>query len=433
MKLKDAEDLFLTCLCEATAFVDHAAISDRHLTPRSKRVYKTIVMLRNEGWSVIPIRTLSERSGIDMIDLAGIEKRVGKVEPEGTIKMAEQVVLEGWQKYQLANLYKEASAMVAEKGVEETQKHIVHRTAELQIESLGDDSWKTPLEWANRYLNELVAKLERSDATTAVVHSDFPAIDMVTQHYAPGRMTIIGALTSNGKSTLAAQILLSMAMRQTPVAIISLEDHPSIYTTRMLQWLATDVDRVMKLNNPNYTASDVNFVRAIAAKVFHQLPLYMDWIPSANVSKVCRRIQDAVRKFGCRSVMVDYIQCVRGGQDKKSGDGKRRIIIMDAASEMKSAAGEVGAHLILTSQLNTRDPKVRPTKANLKECGDLEEMAEYIGLLHREQNTMAGSTSFKARADVDLIIDKNKTGECGVIPLEFDRARACFITRTERD
>lgn len=433
MKLKDAEDLFLTCLCEATAFIDHASINDRHLSPKSKRLYKAIVMLRNEGWSVIPMRTLSDRSGIDMGDMAGMVNRVGKVEPEGTIKMAEQAVLEGWQKYQLSNLYKEAACLVAEKGIEETQKHVAMRSAELQIDSLGDSSWKTPLEWANRYLNELAAKLSRKDDPSSyVIHTDFPAIDVVTEYYAPGRMTIFGALTSMGKSTLAAQLILGMAMRQTPAAIISLEDHPSIYTTRMMQWLTNDIDRVLKLKNPNYTASDVNFVRQIAAKVFHALPLYIDWIPSANVPKICRRIQEAVRKYGCRTVKVDYVQCVRGGQTGKGGDGKRRIIIMDAASQMKTAAAEVGAHFILTSQLNNRDPKQRPTKANLKECGDLEEMAEYIGLLHKD-HVAAGSTSFKTKSDVDLIIDKNKTGPCGVIQLEFDTTRACFIPRTEKD
>jgi replicative DNA helicase len=432
MKLKDAEDLFLVCLCEATAYLDHTKISERHLTPKSRRLHQAIVQLRNEGWATIPPATLADRARVSELEISGIARRIGRIEPAGTILLAEEKLLEAWKREQMIRLYRDASTRVEKEGIEEAGKELARKMAELAIESVGDVPWKTPLEWADRYLNELASRLQRNDASTNVIHTEFPAIDAVTEFWAAGRKTIIGANTSIGKSTLGAQLILGMGLRNTPAAIISLEDHPSIYSTRMLQWLTSDVGAVLRLKSPDYDHQDIQRVRAIAGKVLNQLPVYMDWIPSAHVAKIARRIKDCVRKYGCRTVMVDYVQCVRGGQ-RKNAETKRRIVIMDAASAWATACAEVGAHLILTSQLNIRNNETRPTKSNLKECGDLEEMAEYVMLLHRETNTVPGTSGFKARNEVDLIVDKNKTGPTGVIHLEFDTARACFTNRGEKE
>lgn len=418
MNITDAEDFWLACLCEATESIDHTRISERHLSIRARKLYRGIAELRNEGWMIVTPRTLLEHAELDPTDIEGIERRIGKIDASTTVRLAEDKLLDAWQREEMTRLYAKASAVCQERGPEEATQDLQREMAELAIEGLGDAQWKTPLEWAERYLGELKSKLAGTVAPD--IKSGFPSIDKVSSHWKPGRMTILGARTSTGKTTLSMQLLLGMALRGTPVGVISLEDHPTILVKILLKVLADDIGAIGKLENPGHTLNDVRIVELIAHKVFTKLPLYIDWIPTASPKRVARGIKDCVRKFGCRIVMADYIQCVRGGK----ADIARRIKIMDAASEWKTAAATVGTHFLLTSQLNLRDDKVRPTKNHLKECGDLEEMAEYVHLIHRVPRVVGHG--FKPNEDVELITDKCKDGPVGVTRLEWDTSRACF-------
>lgn len=419
MNIREAEDFWLACLCEATASIDHSRISDRHLSERAAKLYKAVVSLRDEGWAIVTPPVLAHRAEVNIEAIAGIERRIGKIDAEATIRLAEDKLLEAWKRNEMIRLYAKASAKCEERGPEEAAKELQQAMAELAIDGLGDPHWKTPLEWAERYLNDLRSKQEGRIAKD--IKSGFPSIDKSASYWKPGRMTVVGARSSNGKTTLTAQVLLGMALRGTPVGIISLEDHPTIITKILLKSLADDVGAITRLEDPDHTIKDIRMVEFIAQKVLRNLPLYIDWIPTANLNRVKRSIKDCVRKFGCRVVMVDYIQCVRGGK----ADVARRIKIMDAAAAWKASAGTVGAHFILTSQLNLRDDNTRPTKGNLKECSDLEEMAEYVHLIYRPPRTLG--SGFKPNEDVDLIVDKCKDGRVGTVKLEWDTTRACFI------
>ena len=439
MKLKDAEDLLITCLVEAPAYLDPLRVSERHLSDRGKRLFKAVKVARSEGYSIVPENELIRLARVDEHEVLGILRRIGKIDTSdrGTLEVAESQLIKAWAREQKVRIYRQASILIAEKGVEEGEKEMARQLAEIgNLSEVGDTAWRTPLEVMDQHLNNLAKRLQsRNEGNETTIRSGFSKIDEITGFWAPKRKTIIGANTSVGKSTLMCQLLLGMAMKGVPVAHISLEDPTEMTVERMLSWIADAIVQLKRLKGGDYTLEDIQEVRMMAHQVFEKLPLYLFNCPSANVGRVSKGIQGATRKFGVRCVGVDYIQCVRGGR-RKSGDGSsRRIVIMDAASEWGTAAQEVGSHLILSSQLNTRDPTIRPTKSNLKECGDLEEMAEYVMLLHRLNNTQTteGTTGFSARNDVDLIIDKNKTGACGVIPLEFDTARACFTTRTPKD
>lgn len=188
-----------------------------------------------------------------------------------------------------------------------------------------------------------------------------------------GTLTIIGADTGVGKSTLA---LYMARTTRVPVGIVSLEDPPEVYGARILSPFAGVSASVI------FTGEVGNHetMKMLGDGVDRVGPLpTLAFAVGAPMPDVLSAIRALVQRHGCKLIIVDYLQAIRIAATQD-----RRIAIADATSQMKALCAKLGAALVCCSQLSRppSDVKFRePLKHHLKESGDVENMAEAIILL----------------------------------------------------
>jgi replicative DNA helicase len=117
-------------------------------------------------------------------------------------------------------------------------------------------------------------------------------------------------------------------------------------------------------------------------------------------------------------LIIDYIGLITAGQ----GDAPRWEVFSSVSQRLKSLARELNIPLVVLSQLGRQSEGKRPGLSDLRESGSLEQDADLILFLHREEKSNEQSQPVK------LIVAKARNGETGDIDLEFDRSRMRFRT-----
>lgn len=203
---------------------------------------------------------------------------------------------------------------------------------------------------------------------------------------APGMLTVIGAQTSVGKSTLMLNELLDMATRTTDrveCGLISVEDPEEDFGAKIVgQFARVNPARMW---NERLTPDDV---QAIAEARMRQenrdAPFFLCHVADRALDTVLARMEFMARARRCRVIGVDYIQAIahRNGKDIRER-------IDRTLEELISLAGRLGVSLVLASQLSRPEkgnPFKEPNLIDLKESGSIENRAQNVILLWRKND-----------------------------------------------
>jgi replicative DNA helicase len=269
-----------------------------------------------------------------------------------------------------------------------------------QITALGDDY--------DDYLDDLENRKNSGDVTG--IPTGFADLDMLTHGLHPGQVIIVAARPAMGKSTLAVDFARSAAIRHTrPSAFFSLEMSRRELQDRILS--AEARIGLHHIRSGNLTDDDWTK----AARVIERItaaPLYIDDTASTTVTQIkarCRRLQ---QRHGLDLVVIDYLQLLTSGLRRVEN---RQLEVSEMSRSLKLLAKELGVPVVVLSQLN-RGPEHRtdkkPILADLRESGSLEQDADVVILLHRED---AYDKESQRSGEVDLIIAKHRNGPTATI------------------
>ena len=413
MRLDDAEDLWLACVAQAPAYADHSLVTRDQLSQRAKRVLSAIVAVKEEGWPTVSGHELQRRCPND---LRTIDRRIDTIDAPGTIATAEKALIDAWADGKTKVLYRQAADVCEEKGREAASSWLMEEMQSLEAMAAGV-RWRDSAEVTRELVAELRARLEGSGP--ARLDSGLPEIDRSLAFWAPSRMTGLGGWTSQGKSTLAAQLLTGLSIRAVPTALISLEDEEKITVQRQLAMIVDELAAIQRLSAGEPTAQDLVVFHDIAEMVMAKWPFKLVHAPGWPVDKVVHAAQDAIRRWGARVVAIDYLQCF------DTAMGRRSELLGSYAGRCKAAVTSLGGHLLLLSQLVRPEGRnaraATPSMYMLKESGDIENMCDYVMLVHRPEKGDAGAVE-----DARIIVDKAKDGPCGDIDMGWDSVRNLF-------
>lgn len=229
-----------------------------------------------------------------------------------------------------------------------------------------------------------------------------------------GKQIIIAARPSVGKSSLAQQISLSLALDGHPVGFFSQEMSKDELTDRAVANLARiDLDNIIsgQMSDPDWARLTEGIER------MRGLPLYLDDQPALTLHDIAAKARMLKRQHDVRVIVVDYIQlCSSSG---KTTDDSRHHQIEALSRGLKNLAKQLGITTILLSQLNREVEKRasgRPVLSDLKESGSIEEDADIVMLLSR------GSTTAEGFQIINCDIPKNRQGRVGTLTLGFNGA-----------
>ena len=412
MRLTDAEDLWLACVCQAPKYAEHSRVTPDHLSARAAAILEKVKQVASAGWPMVTGEQLKEASAPD---LRTIPRRLEIVDAPATIEMAEAALIDAWATDRYAEVHREAAKIVAKEGRDAGATWFTQELQQLEALAAGV-RWQTPKEIADALFAAIRRELRGEGPPR--LESGLTDIDFAVRYWRPSRMTALGGWPSQGKSTLALQLLTGLALRGTPTAMINLEDENEIPIRRQLAMLTDEIAAVQRLSQDEATEKDVHTFEQLAEQVLAKLPMHVVHAPGWPVEKVCHAIQDAVRRYGAKVISVDYLQCFNTVRRRSEELGNK-------ARALKAAAAQVGAHLILVSQLvrpEGRDArKTVPSMFMLKESGDIENVTEYCLLVHRPQK--GDDVSVEAAR---VIVDKGKDSGTGVIGIGWDTVRNVF-------
>jgi replicative DNA helicase len=244
----------------------------------------------------------------------------------------------------------------------------------------------------------------------------FADFDKMTGGLRPGDLVIVAGRPSMGKSTLAVNMAEYAALhyRETraSVAIFTMEMPSEQVITRML----ASIGGVPLGNLRSGRISDDDWVRITSAtSQLSEAKIFVDETPALTPTELRARARRVKREHGLDLIVVDYLQLMQVPGTKEN----RATEIAEISRGLKVLAKELACPVIALSQLNRgveqRENK-KPVMSDLRESGAIEQDADMILLIYREE-VYDRNTTKKGVAEIDLV--KHRNGEIGTFILTF--------------
>ncbi|MBE8718763.1 replicative DNA helicase [Cellvibrio polysaccharolyticus] len=296
--------------------------------------------------------------------------------------------------------------------------------AEKRVAEIAEDRPKEGgLVGVNDLLKQTVQRIDelfRSGSDITGIPTGINDLDQRTSGWQPGELIILAARPSMGKTALALNFVEGALFSQPkPVLVFSMEMPSAALVMRMMSSIGR-IDQG-KMRNGKLTEEDWPKLSSAVAKMKDKL-LFIDDTGGLNPQEMRARVRRIAREHGNPGmIMVDYLQLmtVAGG-----GEGRTQEI-SEISRSLKGIAKEFECPMIALSQLNRgveQRPNKRPMNSDLRESGAIEQDADVILFIYRDEYYNEDSAE---KGIAELIIGKQRNGEIGT-------CRAAFIGKYTR-
>lgn len=302
--------------------------------------------------------------------------------------------------------------------------------AEQKIFAIMDGRSSQSVHSISDVLHEAMDRMEarlRDDYDSGGAESGFTQFDEMTGGLHSGELIILAARPSMGKTALAMNVGEHVSINQKlPVLFVSLEMSGIELADRMLCSLA----RVNGHRLRNGTISNDDRERLVRkANEISQAPLFVDDSPSRTVSEIAaaaRRIKRREGELGM--IVIDYLQLIEPDNSRDP----RQEQVAKIARRLKGIARELSVPLLCLSQLNRQaeDSKDhRPRLSHLRESGAIEQDADVVMFVHREEYYHRGDEKAQFAGQAEIIIAKQRNGPIGDVELTWEADFTRFSDR----
>jgi replicative DNA helicase len=274
---------------------------------------------------------------------------------------------------------------------------------------------------------ERIDQLYNQDNTSDVtgVPTGYVDLDRMTSGMQPGDLIIVAGRPSMGKTSLAMNIGEHVAIEQgLPVAVFSME----MGATQLAMRILCSSGRLDQQRIRTGRLIDDDWPRLTSAiSKMQESPLHIDESPALNALELRARARRLARQCGKLGlVVIDYLQLMSA-----SSSGENRATeISEISRSLKALAKELGCPVIALSQLNRsleQRPNKRPVMSDLRESGAIEQDADVIIFIYRDEVYNPDSTD---KGTAEIIIGKQRNGPIGTVRLTFIGAYTKFENYT---
>jgi replicative DNA helicase len=319
-----------------------------------------------------------------------------------------------------------ASTEVTQSAYDTAKKlEVVLDQAEQRIFSVTQDRVRQGLVATEEILASTFAELEQRSLGEVLpgLSCNFYDLDAMTQGFQRSDLIIVAGRPSMGKTALAVQVARQISeIHKTGVAIFSLEMSKEQLVQRLLASESGIDSNYLRAGRIHETQWEP-LSRAIGT--LSQLSIYIDDSPNPSINELrssARRLQ-AERPEGLGLIMIDYLQLMGGGD---ATDGRVQELSRITRS-LKGLARELHVPIIALSQLSrgveARTNK-RPLMSDLRESGAIEQDADLIVLLYRDDYYNPDSPE---KGVCELILAKHRNGPVGTVKLLFQPSQTKFF------
>lgn len=393
----------------------------------------------------VMIELFEKNEPIDMITLTDYLKRRDELEAVGGISYLSSLV----NMIPTAANIKYHSKIVREKailrGLLRSATEIASRVYEdnLDAEDLVDYAEKSIFDISDKRIKasfvtlkevikdsfEMIEHLYDKKETITGVPSGFRDLDDLTTGFQKGDLIVVGGRPSMGKTAFVLNIAQHVGLElKEPVAIFSLEMAKEQLAFRML--CAEAMVNSNSIRKGFIKKEDWHKLTGAASKLTGA-PIFIDDSSSITVLELRAKARRLKMEHGLSLVIVDYLQLMRG----KGSFERREQEISDISRSLKALSKELSVPVIAVSQLNRSVEQRRPPKpmlADLRESGAIEQDADVILFLYRDEIYNKDIPANKGQAEVDIA--KQRNGPAGItVPLSFISNCTRFFNRADKE
>jgi len=272
--------------------------------------------------------------------------------------------------------------------------------------------------------------LQKVDGHISGVKTGYYDLDKLTSGFQKGDLIILAARPSVGKTAFALNIAYNVSYKsEEAVAVFSLE-MPAEQLIQRIICAAGSLNAeslrsgsILKENNERYYA---------AAEKVGKCNLYIDDTPGIRVGEIAAKCRRLKREQGLKMIVIDYLQLISGSANSRES---RQQEVSDISRQLKMIARELEVPVLALSQLSRsvekRDNK-RPVLSDLRESGAIEQDADIVSFIHRE-DYQDPKKEAETQGATDIIIAKHRNGALADIRLVFLKQYSRFANPARSD
>ena len=259
-----------------------------------------------------------------------------------------------------------------------------------------------------------IDELYQNDNAYTGIPTGFDDFDNMTSGLQKADLVIIAGRPSMGKTSFVMNIVENAAIKhKQPVAVFSMEMPGDQLVMRMMSSLG----RINSNKVRTGKLDDADWPRLTSAVgILNDAPIFIDDTPGLNPMEVRARARRIKREHGLGMIVIDYLQLMQSAK----GTGENRATeISEISRSLKGLAKELGVPVLALSQLNRsleQRPNKRPIMSDLRESGAIEQDADLIIFIYRDEVYNEDSTD---KGTAEIIIGKQRNGPIGMVRLTF--------------
>ena len=408
-----------------------------------RRLFRAMFAITERGGVVDPLTLADELERRQELEHAGGREYLAflldAVPTVANVEYHARIVKE---KALLRRLIEVSTEIVQEAFEGRTTANDLLDNAESRIFSLGQSKEKGGFAKIKELLWPAMEKLEllaQRDQAITGVPTGFTELDHMTSGLQPADLVIVAARPSMGKTAFTLNIAQHAAITaKVPVAFFSLEMSKESLVQRMLAAEALIDAQALRKGG---RALDESMPRlAQAAGILSHAPIFIDDTPGITLLDMRAKARRLKAEHDLGLIIVDYLQLMTG----PAGVENRQQEVSQISRGLKALAKELGVPVVALSQLSrapeqrTGDDKGRPQLSDLRESGAIEQDADVIMFIfrqevyaERDENGRLKDPSIEGRAEI--IIGKQRNGPIGSARLFYHKQYTRFDNFSPRE
>ena len=396
-------------------------------TTQNREIYETIFVMFNYAKTIDPVtvlETMRER-GVYHENTRDYIRQLMEITPTAANAARYANIVK--DKAMLRGLMDAGTDIVKSVESQVGAPEEILETAEKKIYALRKGERGDSLERISTTLVKVydhMLELSQSDSAIPGLSTGLMDLDRKINGLNNSNLILLAARPAMGKTTFALNVGLHVAKKYNKtVAIFALEMSREQLAKSLLS-MESFVDS-KKLDTGKLTNEEWNKL-SMASSVLSQTDIRIDDNPAINVAQIngkCRRLEN----LGL--IIIDYLQLMTGSGYGNNNESRVNVV-SDISSSLKIMAKELNVPVICLSQLSRETEKradKRPQLADLRESGSIEQDADQVLFLYREE--YYNKDKVEAQGVAKCIIAKNRHGETGDIDLQFIPQYRTFVDR----
>lgn len=420
--MTEAEKTFLGTIINNPESFDDAvaggANADCFQNDQAKEVWQAMVAIREKGGNV-DLMTLASAVPTNCLEFALNCSAQGSI--IGNISfMLDELLHQTWRRNAGNALSSFLNGLMAPSYRSSEINRFKAEFKALSDKLLSDEKLDTKfsmMEAGKAFFDEFEKRhLDYLAGVSRGISTGLPLLDEVIGGWVNGRLYILGARTSVGKTAMAVNFANTAAFAGKKVLFFSNE----MSATEILERLLSINSQVSSLKITKGSTNALENDRIVAAiREVCPKPISVDERAGRFIEKFEQQVRRTQYKEGVDFVVLDYIQQVHSHTKKFAA---RHLEVGYISDRLKALARELKVPILALAQINRDVEKngksLEPNLSHLKDSGSLEQDADCVLLLHRQKTNEEEKTS--------LIVAKNRFGKCVSIPLKAELATNKF-------